>query len=180
MPHSIKSSHTRKQGETKWPCILWLLPTLLLVDIYCKGTADICLTFCCCLFKGELKDILLEAQELMVRWQGADPPRKQKWSERQMLLNESWIESRSKIFKFLLQANFAVQEGGICQRCLEEVAMIKCNECSAIKYLCHGCDNSIHDYLPFHDRDAIINGHYVPIAATSSMNNKGEWVIVGN
>ena len=116
----------------------------------------------------------------MVRWQGADPPRKQKWSERQMLLNESWIESRSKIFKLLLQANFAVQEGGICQRCLEEVAMIKCNECSAIKYLCHGCDNSIHDYLPFHDRDAIINGHYVPIAATSSMNNKGEWVIVGN
>ena len=52
------------------------------------------------LSKGEMKEILLDAQELMTRWQQADPPKKQTWADRQTLLNESWAQSHAEIFKF--------------------------------------------------------------------------------
>lgn len=52
------------------------------------------------LSKGEMKEILLDAQELVARWQQADPPKKQTWADRQTLLNESWAQSHAEIFKF--------------------------------------------------------------------------------
>ena len=126
-----------------------------------------------------MKEILLDAQELVARWQQAYPPKKQMWAGRQTLPNESWAQSRAEIFKFFLQSDFAVPDDAVCERCLNEVAVVKCHECSASQHFCHGCDNVIHGYLPFHDRDAIVSGHYVPIPATTSRNSKGEWLIVG-
>ena len=49
-----------------------------------------------------MKEILLDAQELVARWQQAYPPKKQMWAGRQTLLNESWAQSRAEIFKFFL------------------------------------------------------------------------------
>ena len=37
----------------------------------------------------------------------------------------------------------------------------------------------VHDCWPFHDRDAVVNDHYVPISVTTSKGSDGEWVIVG-
>ena len=126
-----------------------------------------------------MKEILLHAQKLMAKWQQADPPKKQTWANRQSSLNESWAQSRDAIFKYFLQSTFAVPDDAMCERCSNEVAVVKCHECSALQHFCHGCDNIIHAYVPVHDRDAIVSGHYVPIPATTSRNSKGEWSIVG-
>ena len=45
-------------------------------------------------------------------------------------------------------------------------------------HLCHGCDSSVNDFSPFHDRGAIVNGHIVPIRSTTSQNSKEEWFTV--
>ena len=65
-----------------------------------------------------MKEILLEARELMDNWQKNDVPKKQKWAERQSSLNESWAESRSNVFEGILQCTFAVPEDGKCQSCM--------------------------------------------------------------
>jgi len=65
-----------------------------------------------------MKDILLESQELLARLQESDPPRRQKWSERQAALNERWEEHRSYLFKALLQSTFVVPEDVLCNRCM--------------------------------------------------------------
>ncbi len=130
-------------------------------------------------FTGQMKDILLEAQELLVRWEKGEPPRKQKWAERQASLNESWEEHRPRIFKALLQATFAVPKDVICQSCMHKAAVVRCNMCSSSRHLCHECDQSIHKSWSFHDRDGIVNGHYLPIPATTSGSSNGEWETVG-
>ena len=77
-----------------------------------------------------MKEILLDAQELLVKWEKANPLKKQNWSDRQSSLNDSWSECRPTIFKSLLQSSFAVLEDVICQKCMCEVAALRCQECS--------------------------------------------------
>mgnify|MGYP001799207352 CR=1 FL=1 len=74
---------------------------------------------------------------------------------------------------------FAVPENVKCQNCLEKAGEVRCKECVTREYLCHICDCKVHEQLPFHDREAIINGRFVPIPATTARNSKGECVIVG-
>ena len=71
---------------------------------------SVCLSVCPSIYlptylylsKGEVKEISMDAQELVARWQQADPPKKQTWADRQTLLNESWAQSHAEIFKFFL------------------------------------------------------------------------------
>ena len=77
------------------------------------------------LSKGKLREILLDAQELVARWQQADPTKKQTWADRQTLLNESWAQSHTEIFNFFLQSTFAVPDDAMCERCFNEVAVVK-------------------------------------------------------
>ena len=77
-----------------------------------------------------MKDLLSEAQEIIVQWQERDPPKKQKWAERQTSLNESWEEYRSMIFDAFLQATFPVSKNVMCQRCMLENAVVRCNKYS--------------------------------------------------
>lgn len=127
-----------------------------------------------------MKDLLSEAQEIIVEWQERDPPKKQRWAERQTSLNESWEEYRSMIFDAFLQATFPVSENVMCQRCMLENAVVRCNKCSCTQQLCYKCDQAIHESLPFHARDAVVNGRYLPIPSTTSRTRDGEWKIVGN
>lgn len=113
-----------------------------------------------------MKELLLEAQKLMANMHESGPPKKQNWSERWQTLNESWAKPRSENFKTLLQASFAVPENVMCQRCTDKAAIVRCQECHGNKHLCTICDQDVHEHWPFHDRDAIVNGHCVPISAT--------------
>ena len=72
-----------------------------------------------------MREILLDAQELVARWQQADPTKKQTWADRQTLLNESWAQSHTEIFNFFLQSTFAVPDDAMCERCFNEVAVVK-------------------------------------------------------
>ena len=45
-----------------------------------------------------MREILLDAQELVARWQQADPTKKKTRADRQTLLNESWAQSHAEIF----------------------------------------------------------------------------------
>ena len=112
--------------------------------------------------------------------QEREPPKKQKWAERQTSLNKSWEEYRSMIFDALLQVTFPVTENVMCQRCMLEAAVVKCYKCSCTQQLCYKCDQAIHQSLPLHARDAVINGRYLPIPSTTSRTSDGEWKIVGN
>ena len=67
----------------------------------------------------------MDAQELVARWQQADPTKKQTWADRQTLLNESWAQSHAEIFNFFLQSTFAVPDDAMCERCLNKVAVVK-------------------------------------------------------
>ena len=127
-----------------------------------------------------MKEFLLETQELLQRLQESNPPKRQNWAERQTLLTESWEEQRSTIFKELLEATYAVPENIMCSRCLDKAAVVRCDMCSTIRHLCPECDQQVHESWPFHDRDAIVNGHYFPIPATTTWNSNGQWEIVGN
>ena len=127
-----------------------------------------------------MKDLLLDAQELMLKWQAGASPRKQKWVDRQTLLNESWAESRRTLCETVLKSHFAVPEDSTCCRCVEKVAVVRCHECPSARYLCSDCDQIVHKSWPFHDRDAMANGHYLPIPATTSKGSDCEWVFVGS
>ena len=127
----------------------------------------------------DITTILMEAKDHLSS-QGDGVARKpQKWAERTTVLNESWAESRACLWETILKANFAVKEDTLCMKCFEEPAVIRCNECFTAKYLCGYCDQKVHELLPFHDRDAVVKGHYEPIPPTLSRNCSGEWVTVG-
>ena len=126
-----------------------------------------------------MKTILLESKELIEKRQEENLPTKRNWDARQTSLNESWKESRSTIFKTLLMSAIAVPDNVKCQNCLEKASEVRCKECVTQEYLCHICDCKVHEQLPFHDREAIINGPFVPIPATTARNSNGECVIVG-
>ena len=66
---------------------------------------------------GEMREILVDAKEVLVEWQKYPPPKKQKWAERQTALAESWSESRAIICKAILQSTFAIPEDNMCCRC---------------------------------------------------------------
>ena len=127
----------------------------------------------------DITTILMEAKDLLSS-QGDGVARKpQKWAERTTVLNVSWAQWRVCLWETILKANFAVKEDTLCMKCLEEPAVIRCNECFTAKYLCGSCDQKVHELLPCHDRDAVVNGHYEPISPTLSRNCSGEWVTIG-
>ena len=177
--------HFRYPRVVKWQVCVFhvLIPNFLwfCISLHLPVSLSVYLSVCHLNFlsKGKMREILLDAQELVARWQQADPTKKKTRADRQTLLNESWAQSHTEIFNFFLQSTFAVPDDAMCERCLMRLLWLKCHGCSASQHFCNGCDNIIHGYLPFHDRDAIVSRHYVPIPATTSSNSKGEWWIVG-
>ena len=122
---------------------------------------------------------MMKATDLLSSEKDTVSKKTQRWEERTAMLNESWAESRASLYETLLKVNLAVKEETKCMKCLEEPAVLRCNECSGTKYLCGSCDQNLHELLPFHDRDAVINGHYQPIPPTLSKNSSGEWITIG-
>ena len=130
-------------------------------------------------FSDEMRDILLEAKDLLSSQEDSLVKKSQRWEERIAISNESWADSRSALCETLLKTSFAVRDAAKCMKCLKETAVLRCHECSSTKYLCGSCDQNLHGVFPFHDRDAIVNGHYQPIPPTLSRNSSGEWVTIG-
>lgn len=48
------------------------------------------------------------------------------------------------------------------------------------KFMCQSCDEKVHKSLPFHDRDAYVNGYFQAIPPTVGVDEKGYRQIKGN
>ena len=89
-------------------------------------------------------------------------------------LNENWEALRPSIFKSILQ----LEGCGLslnahhCELCNHVSWQIRCIECGG-KRMCSECDASIHQYLPFHDREALLDGSLRSIPPTFTVNNAG-------
>ena len=96
-------------------------------NYYLSASLSVYLSVCHLHFlsKRKMREILLDAQDFVARWQQADPTKKKTWADRQTLLNESWAQSHAEIFNFFLQSTFAVPDDAMCERCLNEVAVVK-------------------------------------------------------
>jgi len=110
---------------------------------------------------------LLEAKELLSGWNL--PLKTQTWQERRVAVIDSWSNLRSEMFCTLLKSHFALLKIQ-CTVCGCNPAVIRCQEC-ANKHLCSKCDNDIHQLMPFHDRDCVINGHYEAISSNLSLDS---------
>ena len=100
-------------------------------------------------FPDQITDRMLEAKDLLSSKMDSIANKTQKWEERQATINESWAESRSVLWENLLKWSFA--DANKCMKCLEEPAVIRCNKCSATKYLCGPCEQYVHILAPLHD-----------------------------
>ena len=126
-----------------------------------------------------MEDILAEAKDLLTKWEEKAPVKIQNWEERQATLNQSWNDSRAELFEAVLKTQFAVAQAQQCSRCAQRQAVVRCCECHLNCHLCGKCDQEIHQFLPLHDRDAIINGHFRPIPPSVSAGSDGEWETIG-
>lgn len=112
--------------------------------------------------------ILLKAKDLLSLEEDNLVKKSQRWEERLTISNESRADSQAALYETLLKASFAVKDAIKCMKCLEETAVLRCDECSSSKYLCGSCEQNLHEVFPFHDRDAVFDGHYQPIPPTLS------------
>ncbi|XP_048581069.1 uncharacterized protein LOC116618759 isoform X1 [Nematostella vectensis] len=109
----------------------------------------------------DFTDILSRARELLRNWEGQSRHRPS-WSERSITLQESWESLRSQLFNAKLES-FAVMPSQTCMLCINKMPSIQCSDCGPRTALCSECDISVHKSSPFHDRQALVKGHYVPI-----------------
>lgn len=66
-----------------------------------------------------------------------------------------------------------------CMKCGKDPAVICCLDCHLHTRLCGLCDQSVHNFHPFHDCDAVKSGFPSPIPPTVSTDSDGEWIFVG-
>ncbi|XP_032231705.2 uncharacterized protein LOC116614630 isoform X1 [Nematostella vectensis] len=111
--------------------------------------------------KDDCTDILSRARELLRNWEGQSRHRPS-WSERSITLQESWESLRFQLFNAKL-GSFAVMPSQTCMLCINKMPSIQCPDCGPRTALCSECDISVHKSSPFHDRQALVQGHYVPI-----------------
>ena len=84
-------------------------------------------------------------------------------------LSENWSSCREELFEAMV-----IREGildATCQLCQRGSCVIRCTECHAT--MCGPCDEVHHKDLPFHDRDAFVNGYFQAIPPTSAVDDSG-------
>lgn len=66
-----------------------------------------------------------------------------------------------------------------CMKYRKDPAVIHCLDCHLHTRLCGLCNQSVHNFHPFHDCDAVKSGFPSPIPPTVSTDSDGEWIFVG-
>lgn len=122
----------------------------------------------------EFANAFAQAKEVLKGWK---PKETQCWSEREEALHDSWEEIRGKLYQQVIK-QCAPPINNTCRQCGMSQATIRCNDpcCGQYKYYCTSCDQEQHKHQVFHDRDMLMDGHFVPISPTVSHNSNGEWI----
>ena len=125
------------------------------------------------LSKGDcLEKALEKCKEILASQQ----PSQQTWADRMATLSENWSSCRRELFEAMV-----VREGlpssRSCESCQTGRIAMRCRECG--KTMCVSCDQAIHKDLPFHERDAFMDGFFQPIPPSSALDDNGFLIQIG-
>ena len=96
---------------------------------------------------------------------GAIP--KRSWQKRIEVTEQKWLDSKEGI---LDQIIFKEEHKTFCFECGGDDAVIRCQSCQPATFLCSSCDEDVHKYQPFHDRQWF-DGFYKPLSPKEHVIN---------
>ena len=92
-------------------------------------------------------------------------------------LTSSWDSARKQLIEAVLTCE-GLPSPDRCSICLEGKVCIRCIE-YPIQFMCSSCDEKVHNCLPFHDRDAYVNGYFHAIPPTVGVDEEDCTQIIG-
>jgi len=128
-----------------------------------------------CFTEDNLEAALAKCEEVLSTFQITSP---KNWETRMFNLTSGWDNVRKQLIEALLICE-SLPSPDICSNCLEGNVCIRCIECPK-QFMCQSCDEKVHESLPFHDRDAYVNGYFHAIPPTVGVDGKGYLQIIGN
>jgi len=99
------------------------------------------------------------------------PSTSKNWENRMSNLPSRWDSSRKLLFEAVLSYE-GLPSPDCCQMCLEGAVLVRCTEC-AVSFMCPSCDEKVHQFLPFHNRDGYLNGYFQSIPPTVTLDENG-------
>lgn len=86
-------------------------------------------------------------------------------------LSSSWDNNRNLLLEALLNLE-SLPSPDHCQICLEEKTLIRCHDCPKT-FSCPSCDENVHSFLPFHNRDGFVDGFFQAIPPMVIIDKNG-------
>lgn len=99
------------------------------------------------------------------------------WHDRLESSDTRWNAKRNSILMSVIADESF--DGKICRICGCSNVLYRCIDCCS-SFLCGPCDSNVHLKQPFHDRDALFDGFWKPIAPETYQNNDGSFETRGN
>lgn len=121
----------------------------------------------------EIQSILQRANEFLKSWKSIKSPVRQKWKVRIEKSQASWKDARCSIFEAAVSESAVANH--LCDKCNKNAASVICYECQW-KRQCSSCDKNTHETLPFHDRNAVVDGYVKAVAPNTSVDINGDLV----
>ena len=128
-----------------------------------------------CFIEDDLEAALAKCEEVLSTFEITSS---KNWEKRMSNLTSRWDNVRKQLIEAVLSCE-GLPSPDICSICLEGKVCIRCIECPK-QFMCHLCDENVHKFLPFHDRDAYVNGCFHAIPPTVGVDGKGYRQIIGN
>ena len=86
-------------------------------------------------------------------------------------LPSRWDSSRKLLFEAVLSYE-GLPSPDCCQMCLEGAVLVRCTEC-AVSFMCPSCDEKVHQFFPFHNRDGYLKGNFQSIPPAVKLDENG-------
>lgn len=128
-----------------------------------------------CFIENDIEAALAKCEEVLSTFQISSS---KNWETRMFNLTSSWDNVRKQLIEAVLSCE-GLPSPDVCSICLEGKVCIRCIECPK-QFMCQSCDEMVHESLPFHDRDAYVNGYFQAIPPTVGVDEKGYRQIKGN
>ncbi|CAH3167059.1 unnamed protein product, partial [Pocillopora meandrina] len=123
--------------------------------------------------EDDLETTIVRCEEVLATF----PSTSRNWETRMTSLTSSWDSARKQLIEAVLTCE-GLPSPDCCSICLEGKVGIRCIECP-IQFMCSSCDEKVHNCLPFHDRDAYVNGYFHAIPPTVGVDEEDCTQIIG-
>ena len=109
-------------------------------------------------------------EDLLLQIKASTPGYRRTWKARMEAEDESWEESRPRLYAAFMSAQGVPAVGAKCAQCNTNVCTVRCMEC-AHTYLCSECDTKNHEHgLVFHIREEWVSGFYKPLQSGQTVS----------